>query len=232
LSLFITFEGVEGSGKTTQIQRLKKYLDRKGIPCKVTREPGGCPIGEKVRKILLNPDHREMVPLSELLLYEAARAQHVKEVIEPFLKKGGVVLCDRFSDATIAYQGYGRKIDLRWIERLNHFSSRGIKPDVTFLLDCPSDVGLKRALKRNRTLKQEKEERFEKEKIQFHQRVRKGYLALAKKEPRRVKVIDTRQGEDNVFNKILKTVDKLIVRSLNPHSAIPACGRQANSAIE
>jgi dTMP kinase len=213
LSLFITFEGVEGSGKTTQIQRLKKYLTQKGIPCKVTREPGGCPIGEKVRKILLNPDHREMVPLSELLLYEAARAQHVKEVIEPFLKKGGVVLCDRFSDATIAYQGYGRKIDLRWIERLNHFSSRGIKPDVTFLLDCPSDVGLKRALKRNRTLKQEKEERFEKEKIQFHQRVRKGYLALAKKEPRRVKVVDTRQGKDNVFNKILKTVDKLIVRS-------------------
>jgi dTMP kinase len=213
LSLFITFEGVEGSGKTTQIQRLKKYFTQKGISCKVTREPGGCPIGEKVRKILLNPDHREMVPLSELLLYEAARAQHVKEVIKPFLKKGRVVLCDRFSDATIAYQGYGRKIDLRWIERLNHFSSRGIKPDVTFLLDCPSDVGLKRALKRNRTLKQEKEERFEKEKIQFHQRVRKGYLALAKKEPRRVKVIDTRQGEDNVFNKIRKTVDKLIVRS-------------------
>ena len=213
MSLFITFEGVEGSGKTTQIQRLKKYLTQKGIPCKVSREPGGCPIGEKVRKILLNPDHREMVPLSELLLYEAARAQHVKEVIEPFLKKGGVVLCDRFSDATIAYQGYGRKIDLRWIERLNHFSSRGIKPDVTFLLDCPSDVGLERALKRNRTLKKEKEERFEKEKIQFHQRVRKGYLALAKKEPRRMKVIDTRQGEDNVFNKILKTVDKLIVRS-------------------
>jgi dTMP kinase len=212
LSLFITFEGVEGSGKTTQIQRLKKYLTQKGIPCKATREPGGCPIGEKVRKILLNPDHREMVPLSELLLYEAARAQHVKEVIGPFLKKGGVILCDRFSDATIAYQGYGRKIDLRWIERLNHFSSRGIKPDVTFLLDCPSDVGLKRALKRNRTLKQEKEERFEKEKIQFHQRVRKGYLALAKKEPHRVKVIDTRQGEDNVFNKIRKTVDNLINR--------------------
>ena len=213
MSLFITFEGVEGSGKTTQIQRLKKYLTQKGIPCKVTREPGGCPIGEKVRKILLNPDHREMVPMSELLLYEAARAQHVKEVIEPFLKKGGVVLCDRFSDATIAYQGYGRKIDVKWIERLNHLSSRGIKPDVTFLLDCPSDVGLKRALKRNRTLKQEKEERFEKEKIQFHQRVRKGYLAIAKKEPRRVKVIDTRQGEDKVFEKIRKNVDNLLVRS-------------------
>jgi len=210
LPLFITFEGVEGSGKTTQIQRLKKYLTQKRIPCKVTREPGGCPIGEKVRKILLNPDHREMVPTSELLLYEAARAQHVQEVIEPFLKKGGIVLCDRFRDATLAYQGYGRKIDLKWIERLNHLSSQGIKPDVTFLLECPSEVGLKRALQRNRTLKQENEERFEKEKIQFHRRVRKGYLAMAKKEPRRVKVIDSRQGEEKVFEKIRKIVDDLI----------------------
>jgi len=215
LSLFITFEGVEGSGKTTQIQRLKKYFTQKGIPCKVTREPGGCPIGEKVRKILLNPDHREMVPTSELLLYEAARAQHVKEVIKPFLKKGGVVLCDRFSDATIAYQGYGRRIDLKWIERLNHLSSRGIKPDVTFLLDCPSDVGLKRALQRNRTLKQEREERFEREEIQFHRRVRKGYLAIAKKEPYRVKLIDTREGQEKVFEKIRKIVDNLIERKGN-----------------
>ncbi len=210
MSLFITFEGVEGSGKTTQIQRLKKYLAQKGIPCKITREPGGCPIGEKVRKILLNPDHREMVPMSELLLYEAARAQHVNDMIKPFLKKGGVILCDRFNDATLAYQGYGRRIDLRWIERLNHLSSQGIRPDVTFLLDCPSDVGLKRALQRNRELKQEREERFEKEEIQFHRRVRKGYLAIAKKEPRRVKVIDTRQGEDKVFEKIREIVDNLI----------------------
>ena len=201
---------MEGSGKTTQIQRLKNYLTRKGIPCKVTREPGGSPIGEKIRKILLNPDHREMVSMSELLLYEAARAQHVKEVIEPFLKKGGIVLCDRFSDATLAYQGYGRRIDLKWIGRLNHLSSQGIRPDVTFLLDCPSDVGLKRALQRNRTLKQEKEERFEKEEIQFHRRVRKGYLAIAKKEPHRVKVIDTREGVEKVFEKIQKIVDNLI----------------------
>jgi dTMP kinase len=212
VSLFITFEGVEGSGKTTQIQRLKKYLTQKGISCKVTREPGGCPIGEKVRKILLNPDHHEMVPTTELLLYEAARAQHVKEVIKPFLKKGGIVICDRFSDATLAYQGYGRRIDLKWIDRLNLLASQGIKPDVTFLLDCPSDVGLKRALQRNQTLKQEREERFEREEIQFHQRVRKGYLAIAKKEPRRVKVIDTREGEERVFEKIRKIVDNLIGR--------------------
>lgn len=155
-----------------------------------------------------------MVPMSELLLYEAARAQHVNDMIKPFLKKGGVILCDRFNDATLAYQGYGRRIDLRWIERLNHLSSQGIRPDVTFLLDCPSDVGLKRALQRNRELKQEREERFEKEEIQFHRRVRKGYLAIAKKEPRRVKVIDTREGADKVFEKIRKIVDELIVGSL------------------
>jgi len=211
LFLFITFEGVEGSGKTTQIQRLKKYLAQKGIPCKVTREPGGSSIGEKIRKILLNPDHREMTPMTELLLYEAARAQHVREVIKPFLETEGVVLCDRFSDATLAYQGYGRRIDLKWIERLNHLSSRGIRPDVTFLLDCPSDVGLKRAIQRNRALKQEREERFEREEIQFHRRVRKGYLAIARKEPHRVKVIDTRQGEEKVFEKIQKIVDNLLI---------------------
>jgi dTMP kinase len=210
LSLFITFEGVEGSGKTTQIRRLKRYLTQKGIPCKVTREPGGCPIGERIRKILLNPDHREMTPLSELFLYEASRAQHVKEVIEPFLKRGIVVLCDRFIDASIAYQGYGRKVDLNWVARLNRLSAEGIKPDITFLLDCPIDLGLKRALRRNRALNQEKEGRFEREKVQFHHRVRGGYLSIAKKDPQRVKVIDTRQGEERVFEKIRKIVDNLI----------------------
>jgi len=212
LSLFITFEGVEGSGKTSQIQHLKKYLTQKGIPYRVTREPGGSPIGEKVRKILLDPEHREMVPATELLLYEAARAQHVKEVLKPLLKKGGIILCDRFCDATLAYQGYGRRIDLKWIARLNRLASQGVKPDVTFLLDCPSVVGLNRAIQRNRTLRQEREERFEKEEIQFHHRVRKGYLAIARKEPHRVKVIDTREGEEKVFEKIRKIVDNLIKR--------------------
>jgi len=202
---------VEGSGKTTQIQRLKKYLTQKGIRCKVTREPGGSPIGEEIRKILLNPDHCDMLPITEFLLYESARAQHVEEVIKPFIEKEGIVLCDRFSDATLAYQGYGRRIDLKWIQRLNRLSSQGIRPDVTFLLDCPSDVGLKRAIQRNQTLKQEKEERFEREAIQFHRRVRKGYLAIARKEPRRVKVIDTRQGEEWVFEKIRKIVDNFLI---------------------
>lgn len=210
LSLFITFEGVEGSGKTTQIQRLKRYLTRKGIDCKVTREPGGSPISEKIRKILLNPAHREMVSLSELLLYEAARAQHVKEVIEPLLKKGITVLCDRFSDATVAYQGYGRNLDLGLVERFNRLSSQGINPDITFLLDCPSGTGLKRAVSRNRIQRRESEERFEREKIQFHHRVRRGYLSIAEKEPHRVKVIDTREGEEKTFEKIRQIVDKLM----------------------
>jgi dTMP kinase len=151
-----------------------------------------------------------MVPLTELLLYEAARAQHVEEVIAPFLKKGGVVISDRFSDASTAYQGYGRKVDLRLIETLNRLSSRKIKPDVTFLLDCPSRVGLKRAIHRNRTMRQEREGRFELEEVRFHNRVRRGYLAVARKEPRRFKIIDTRQGEEKVFQKIQKVIDDLI----------------------
>ncbi|MFB3884098.1 MAG: dTMP kinase [Thermodesulfobacteriota bacterium] len=226
MPLFITFEGVEGSGKTTQIERLKRYLAQKGIACRVTREPGGSPIGEKVRKILLNPDHQEMSPLSELLLYEASRAQHVTEVVKPLLKKGRVVLCDRFSDASVAYQGYGRKVDLKWVERLNRLSSQGIRPDITFLLDCPSDIGLKRALQRNRALKREKEDRFEREKIQFHHRVRRGYLSIARKDPERVKVIDTREGEEKVFEKIRRIVDELIVakRIMAPPSPSPSRG--------
>ncbi len=210
MSFFITFEGVEGSGKTTQIHRLKKYLTQKGIPCRITREPGGTPIGEKIRKILLNPNFQGMVPLTELFLYEASRAQHVHEVILPLLKKGEVVLSDRFMDASIAYQGYGRKVDLKWVERLNRLASNGIKPDITFLLDCPSDMGLKRALQRNQRLKNKKGDRFEREQIEFHRRVRRGYLALAKKEPQRVKIIDTRQGEEKVFERIRTIVDQWI----------------------
>jgi dTMP kinase len=215
LSLFITFEGVEGSGKTTQIQRLRSYLTRRGIPCKVTREPGGCPISEKVRKILLNPDHSGMVPLSELFLYEAARAQHVKEVIIPHMKKGGIVLCDRFGDASMAYQGFGRGVDLALIEGLNRHAYQGVKPDITFLLDCPSTMGLKRALDRNKAQGNNKQDRFEREKIKFHRRVRNGYLSLARKDPRRVKVIDTREGEEKVFQKIRTIVEEVIKKRRN-----------------
>jgi len=210
VSLFITFEGVEGSGKTTQIKRLKRYLKQKGIPYFTTREPGGTLIGEKVRRILLNRAHGEMMALSELFLYEAARAQHVIQVIRPLLKKKGVILCDRFSDASIAYQGYGRRIDPRLVDLLNQIASKGVRPDLTFLLDCPSDMGLRRAVRRDRQKRLNLQDRFEREKIQFHRRVRKGYLSLAKEEPHRIKVVDTREGEQKVFEKIRSMVDALI----------------------
>jgi len=210
VSIFITFEGVEGSGKTTQIKRLKRYLKQKGIPYFTTREPGGTPIGEKVRRILLNRAHGEMIALSELFLYEAARAQHVIQVIRPLLKKKGVILCDRFSDASIAYQGYGRKMDPRLVDLLNQIASKRVRPDLTFLLDCPSDMGLRRAVRRDRQKRSNLQDRFEREKIQFHRRVRKGYLSLAKEEPHRIRVIDTREGEQKVFEKIRNTVDALM----------------------
>ncbi len=207
MTLFITFEGVEGSGKTTQIDRLRRHLLERRLPCKATREPGGSAIGEKIRRILLNPGSREMIPLAELFLYEAARAQHVSEVIEPLLRKGISVLCDRFGDATVAYQSFGRGIDLSLIDKLNRLASKGIRPDLTFLLDCPSELGLKRATERNRTLDQENEARFENEEIEFHSRVRRGYLAIAKKEQNRVRVIDGCKSPDEIFREIRDIVD-------------------------
>ena len=210
MALFITFEGVEGSGKTTQIRRLKRYLSGRGYPCTVTREPGGTFIGEKIRRILLNPDHQGLAPLGELFLYEAARAQHVRDVIRPLLRKRGVILCDRFADASLAYQGYGRKVDLVWVERLNRLATGGIEPDLTLLLDCPTDLGLKRAVRRNRALKKEREGRFEMEQVHFHRQVRRGYHALAHRRPHRVKRIDTRAGEDRVFDRIRRLVDHVL----------------------
>ena len=211
LALLITLEGVEGSGKTTQIRRLKRYLNRRGIPCVTTREPGGTRIGEKIRRILLDRSHRDIAPMNELFLYEAARAQHVKDVIGPLLKKRVVILCDRFSDASVAYQGHGRGISSRWVEQLNRMATEGIKPDLTLLLDCPSAIGLKRALRRN-LKKENKEDRFEREKIQFHCRVRRGYLSLAQREPSRIKVIDTRNGATMVFQEIQQHISRLLRR--------------------
>ncbi len=217
--LFITFEGIEGSGKTTQIRRLARYLAQKGISCTVTREPGGTRISEKIRKILLHTDHREMAPLTELLLYEAARAQHYDEVIKPILEKGGIVLCDRFSDATVAYQGFGRKLDLKLIDQLNRIATEGRRPDITFLLDCPLGLGLRRAVQRNRRQRKTKEERFERERIEFHHRVRKGYRWIARQEPHRVKVIDTREGPRKSFEKIQQIVDKLLLAKAKARGA-------------
>jgi dTMP kinase len=189
--LFITFEGIEGSGKTTQIQLLNRYLEGRGYRCHITREPGGCRIGEKIRDILMDTNNENLTPLSELYLIMANRAQHVMEVIEPALKNQSILICDRFYDATMAYQGFARGMALDLIERLNQTVTKGLKPDLTILLDCPVEVGLERATGRMEAGDLlGKEGRFEGERGDFHQKVRDAYLTMAKTEPRRIKVVD------------------------------------------
>jgi dTMP kinase len=191
MGYLITFEGVEGSGKTTQIRRLEKRLTGRGWQCMMTREPGGSSVGDQIRGILLSSESLELTPLGELFLYEATRIQHVVQVIGPALKRDVIVLCDRFCDATVAYQGYARKLDLKLVADLNRLASQGIIPDLSLLLDCPAEVGLKRASRRINTRKGgPREDRFEMESLAFHQTVREAYLNIARENPDRVRVID------------------------------------------
>lgn len=190
LGYFITFEGVEGSGKSTQIRCLANRLISRNLSTTLTREPGGCPIADKIRAILLDADNSAMSAMAELMLYAAARAQHVNEVIAPALSDGGIVLCDRFCDATVAYQSYGRGLDRSIIDTLNSHACSGISPDLTVLIDCDPRVGLERARRRIEMSSGPREERFELEAIAFHQRVRAGYNLLAIEEPQRFVIID------------------------------------------
>lgn len=194
MAFFITFEGIEGCGKTTQESRLAESLAKMGYPVVVTREPGGCSIAEQIRAILLDAGNRAMVPLAELLLYAAARAQHVEEVIRPALDSGKIVICDRFTDATAAYQGYGRSLDLELIGGLNRLATGGVVPDLTILLDCPEEVGLSRAMARINATEGAREERFEQESLAFHRMVREGYLRLAAAETERYLILDGTRG--------------------------------------
>jgi len=190
MACFITFEGIEGCGKTTQLGLMARHLAARGHDVVVTREPGGCPIADRVREILLDAGNKAMAPLTELLLYAAARAQHVAEIIAPALESDHVVLCDRFTDATIAYQGYGRGLDRSVVDELNRLAAGSIRPSLTVLVDCPVEVGLGRAMARINGSTGAREERFELESLQFHRKVRDGYLKLAKREPERFIVID------------------------------------------
>src|SRR5512137_1696755 len=169
MGFFITFEGVEGCGKTTQIKLLAERLDEAGFRTLLTREPGGCPIADKIRQILLDADNQAMVPLTELLLYAAARAQHVAEVIVPALEAGMIVLCDRFTDATIAYQHFGRGIERSTIDELNGLARQTVRQDLTVLMDCDVSIGLARARSRIESSSGPREERFELEELAFHQ---------------------------------------------------------------
>jgi len=194
MGFFITFEGIEGCGKSTQLRLAAARLTAAGHGVVVTREPGGCPIADAIRAILLDAGNSAMVPMTELLLYGAARAQHVAEVVEPALDAGKIVLCDRFTDSTLAYQGYGRDLDRELIARLNTLAASSIRPDLTIVLDCPVEVGLARAMARINSFDTAREERFEQESLLFHERIRGGFLSLAAAEPRRFVVLDGSRG--------------------------------------
>ena len=200
--MFISFEGIEGCGKTTQVNLLIKLLEANNISFIKTLEPGGTDIGLDIRKILLNSGNTHLSPLTELILYAADRAQHVSEVIRPGLDQGKWIICDRFFDATVAYQGFGRGMDMELIGFLNSQAAAGVCPDLTILMDCPEDIGLKRALARNRTQNLEDQGRFEREKMDFHRKVRMGYLALAEKHRDRFRIIDAARTVDEVTGDI------------------------------
>lgn len=196
--MFITFEGPEGSGKSTQISRIATWFREQGRSCVVTKEPGGTPISDRIRAILLDSAATGMDALTELLLYAASRRQHVVEVIRPAIERGEVVFCDRYTDATIAYQGYGRLLDLDRLQTLNAWATGGVKPDLTLLFDLNEETGLARAHARNAGMDVD-EGRFELEDLRFHRRVREGYLSLAAAEPDRFVTIDADGTIDEVF---------------------------------
>lgn len=217
MSFFITFEGIEGSGKSTQITLLRDALKKSGYPVVQTREPGGCPIADQIRSILLHPKNSNLDATTELLLYAAARAQHVNDVIRPSLKQEQLVLCDRYTDATYAYQGDGRNLDGKLISQLNFVAAQGIFPDLTILIDLPVETGLGRALSREAAQEDDSEGRFERETMDFHQRVRDGYLHLAKQEPNRFVLVDGTLAIENLAVKILRvTLNFLETRADRP----------------
>ncbi len=199
---FITFEGSEGSGKSTQSALVVEYLKGKKLPVMLLREPGGVKISEKIRKILLDVENTDMGDECETLLYMAARAQLVKEVLKPALEKGRIIICDRFLDSTIAYQGWGNQVDVSAIESMGNFAVGGLKPDLTLLFDIDTEKGLSRT--------NTKKDRIELRSLEYHRRVRQGYLDLAKKNKERIKVISVDSSKEVIFEKVKTYINKVI----------------------
>ena len=206
MGLFITFEGPEGSGKTTQIRLLADWLREQSREVLTTREPGGTRIGEAIRSILLSPSHTEMCAEAEILLFSAARAQIVREILQPHLARGGVVLCDRFADSTLAYQGYGRLLDLDTLRQITAFATGGLVPVLTICLDLPVVEGLRRKQGGDRA----EWNRMERERLDFQERVRSGYLALAASEPTRWLVLDALREAEVIQAEIRRSVTALL----------------------
>lgn len=197
--MFITFEGIDGCGKSTQLENLKKYLEEKNYEVISTLEPGGSKLGQQLRQILLHYDGF-VSDVAELFLYLADRSQHVEEIVQKNVEKGTIVLCDRHIDSTVAYQGYGRKQDIEKIEFLNNIATKNKKPDLTFLFDVDVEIGQKRVGK--------EKDRLEKESLDFHKRVKEGYLKIAQNEPDRVKVINANMTIEEVFKEVKKIIDE------------------------
>ncbi len=210
MSLFITLEGPDGSGKTRQAILLSQRLGALNHDVLLTREPGGTEIGEQIRQVLTSLDNTLMDPRAEFLLFSASRAQHVQERIHPHLEKGGIVVCDRFFDASLAYQGYGHGLDRDALQEITAFATQGMVPDLTFLLDLPVEQGLKRREQDGNW------NRLDAYNLDFHRRVRQGYLALAKSQPARWVVIDGLQEVDRVHDEIMRTVESRLSKSTIP----------------
>lgn len=205
---FITLEGPEGSGKSTQAVRLAAALRQAGYSVIRTREPGGTALAETIRRALLSASSRELVTAAtEALLILAARSQHVAHIITPALRRGQIVVCDRFSDSTLAYQGYGRAVNMPWLRGANDMASGGLLPDLTLLFDLPASVGLARRRKARK-----EQNRLDRESEKFHRKVRQGFLALARQAPRRITVIDARQRPDDIANATQALVFKRLSR--------------------
>jgi dTMP kinase len=202
--IFITFEGPEGSGKSTHIKLLGGYLRKKGYSVVLLREPGNTKIGEKIRKILLDPKNKKMCAYSEMLLYMAARSQLIKENILPSLKKGKVVICDRFLDSTRAYQGYALGINLSLINKLGKFVSRDIVPDLTVFLDIETKKGLSRSGRIR--------DRIEKRPLPFHEKVKRGYLKLVRAEPKRIKIVKVNKDKTITQARIINCIERCLLK--------------------
>ncbi len=212
MAKFITFEGGDGTGKTTQIRFAESYLRGQNLACGSTREPGGTELGTLIRKVLLDFGATDIAAPAELFLYLADRAQHTHQVIAPALAENKIVLCDRFTDSTLAYQGYGRGIDLDWLRRLNDTASGGLRPDLTLLFDCSPEAGLARAADRRNRFGEISEDRFEREELEFHRRIRSGFLKIAMQEPQRFRVIDASCDIKAVEERVREVLDQELAR--------------------
>lgn len=211
--MFISFEGIEGSGKSTMMLKLSEYLRNTGESIVETREPGGSALGRRLRAILLDVRSGALDPMAELFLFMGDRAQHVEEFIRPALAEEQTVFCDRFADSTIAYQGYGRGMDTGTLREVNNLATGGLVPDKTLLFDVPVQIGLERAGKRNRENGAViSEGRFDSESIRFHERVRAGYLALARENPERIVVIDASRTPDQVLGDCVRALKSIQIQ--------------------